>query len=208
MLVKTYHNRFKLEYALKGNQPTWLVLTYMLSGQEKTAELRFYGAKNTLFKVIILVYLKNKSRFKLVTWQNHQQPLGYSNLLCKTVLNDSSSCHYLGQIKIATKGQNTHASLRNENLLLDDASTVISQPNLEIIANQVFCTHAAFTKSLEPQLIFYLQTRGLSETRARKLLAKGFLLAAFDSMINQPGFKAKSLKDLQKATLNSLNLNC
>lgn len=183
-------------------EPTVLLLTYSLSGEQRSAHLDFVIPNLAKLKIIILVYLKQQSQFSLYTTQNHLQPESSSNLLCKTVVDKQSRFAYQGQIIIHQKAQEAHAYQRNENLILDNLSEVISQPNLEILANQVYCTHGSSTSSLDQNQIYYLQTRGLSAKKAKNLLTESFLLSALYNCDNC--FSARKLLNLEKNTLRKL----
>lgn len=201
-MVKTYHNRFQLQWHSDSQEPTVLLLTYSLSKQEKKAHLDFVVPHKANLKIMVLVYLKQQSQLSLFTTQNHLQPESSSNLICKAVVDKQSRFSYQGKIIIHKKAREAHAYQRNENLILDNSSEVISQPNLEILANQVYCTHGSFTSSLDQNQIYYLQTRGLSAKKAKTLLTKSFLLSSLYNYNNC--FSARQLHNLEKTTLAKL----
>ena len=73
----------------------------------------------------------------------------------------------------------------NKNLLLSNTAKMNSNPQLEIYADDVKCSHGSTSGSLDEDAIFYLMSRGLSEFEAKKLLIKGFLTEAVESITNE-----------------------
>jgi Fe-S cluster assembly scaffold protein SufB len=152
------------------------------------------------------VYLgKKKEEFTLNTFQIHRVGDSFSNLLIKGVFLDESRFFYQGLIKIEKGADNTFAYQKNQNLLLSENCKVESKPYLEILANDVFCTHGATTSNLDKEQIFYLKTRGLNEKKATLLLSEGFLFDVFWEMEKILG--AKKVKPLYKETKEKLLLS-
>lgn len=118
---------------------------------------------------------KKDMEFKINTIQNHKAPSSISNLLIKGVFYDSSKFYYRGLIKIEKKAQKTHAYQKNQNLTLSENCFVDSRPYLEILANDVFCTHGSTTGRLDREQMFYTKTRGLDSKKAEELLVEGFI---------------------------------
>ena len=79
-----------------------------------------------------------------------------------------------GRIKVSADAQKTDALQSNKNLLLSDRATVHAQPQLEILADDVRCTHGGTVGQLDPEALFYLQTRGVSRKDAVGLLVQAF----------------------------------
>jgi len=118
---------------------------------------------------------KNESEFKIDTFQNHKAPLSTSNLLIKGVFYDQSKLYYRGLIRIEKNAQKSHAYQKNQNLMLSKDCFVDSKPYLEILANDVFCTHGSTTGRLDQAQMFYTKSRGLNEKQAEQLLVEGFI---------------------------------
>ncbi len=118
---------------------------------------------------------KGKDIFNIETVQHHDAPGTSSNLLIKGVFDDESKFIYQGLIRIEKKGQTSHAYQKNQNLILSKDTFVESKPFLEILANDVFCTHGSTTGRLNEDQLYYLQSRGISKNEAQKLLVKGFI---------------------------------
>lgn len=108
------------------------------------------------------------------TQQNHNAPHTTSDLLFKGALRDSARTVWQGMIKVAPAAQKTDGFQANRNLILDKNARADSIPGLEILADDVRCTHAATIGKLEEQFIFYLMSRGLPRKDAERLIVMGF----------------------------------
>ncbi len=166
-LKKNYQEE-KLSFKIPGK---YIVLFKNLSGkiffdiESSNVELNIYG----------LYIGKNQNKFEIYTYQNHLKPNSISNLLIKGVFYDSSQFNYQGLIRIEKQAQKSHAYQKNQNLVLSPNVVVNSKPELEILANDVFCTHGSTTGRLNQEQIFYLKSRGIIEEKAKQLLVNGFI---------------------------------
>lgn len=120
------------------------------------------------------------------TIQVHEAPNCTSNLLCKNVLRNEAKSIFSGLIKVRKEAQHTDAYQTNRNLLLSSEAKADSLPGLEILANEVKCSHGATTSRIDPQELFYLQSRGMSLKDAEKLIALGFLSGPLNSVSHEP----------------------
>ena len=87
---------------------------------------------------------------------------------------DESKSHFLGLIKVENEAQITNSYQTNRNLLLSNDSEADSMPGLEILANEVKCSHGATTSKIDEQELFYLLSRGISRSAAERLIVLGF----------------------------------
>jgi len=140
-----------------------------------TVTLAGRGASATITGILIG---NNNAKQSLHTMQIHQAPDTTSDLLVKTLLSDSAKCLYDGGIRVEKKAQKTNAYQRNENLLLSGRAYAESKPSLEILANDVRCTHGATAGPIDPEQVWYLSTRGVSPAAAQKIIAEGFIASA------------------------------
>ncbi len=120
--------------------------------------------------------------YKIETIQHHKAQGSYSDLFIKGVFDDASKFYYQGLIRIEKEGQQSHAYQKNQNLILSKDVFVESNPFLEILANDVFCTHGSTTGKLNKDEIAYLKTRGLNDKKARHLLVEGFANEVIDKV--------------------------
>ncbi len=126
-----------------------------------------------------------------------------SHQLYKGVLNDSARAVFNGKIFVRPPAQKTNSYQLNKNLLLGDGCRVDTKPQLEIFADDVKCTHGATIGQLNKDEMFYMQTRGVSQRDAVKMLYRAFVEDVLDMIKNdhvhqklnsllQPAFCTKS----------------
>lgn len=131
------------------------------------------------------------------TQQNHNVPHTTSDLLFKGALRDQSRSVWQGMIYVAPGAQKTDGYQANRNLVLSKTARADSIPGLEIMADDVRCTHGATVGQLEQEHIFYLLTRGLPRPEAEKLVVDGF----FDPIMQRipfPGVIQRLKKDIER----------
>lgn len=108
------------------------------------------------------------------TLQVHSSPDTASTLLYKGAAKGDGRSVYRGLIVAGRGAVRIDAYQKNNNLLLNDGARADSLPGLRIDADDLKCTHGATCGSLDPEQVFYLRARGLSEAEARRLLVEGF----------------------------------
>ncbi len=108
------------------------------------------------------------------TQQNHLAPHTTSDLLFKGALKGKSRSVWQGMIYVAKGAQKTDGYQANRNLVLSDQARADSIPGLEILADDVRCTHGATVGKLEPEPLFYLKSRGIPQAEAEKIVVEGF----------------------------------
>ena len=105
---------------------------------------------------------------------DHAHPRGRSRQLHKCIADGRGRAIFNGRIVVRPGAQQTDAQQQSRNLLLSERARVDTKPQLEIHADDVKCAHGAAIGQLDPEEIFYLQSRGLSPVLARNLLTYGF----------------------------------
>jgi len=108
------------------------------------------------------------------TQQNHLAPHTTSDLLFKGALKGQSRSVWQGMIYVAKDAQKTDGYQANRNLVLSDQARADSIPGLEILADDVRCTHGATVGKLEAEPLFYLKSRGIPQAEAEKIVVEGF----------------------------------
>jgi Fe-S cluster assembly protein SufD len=108
------------------------------------------------------------------TQQNHLAPDTTSDLLFKGALKGASRSVWQGMIYVAPGAQNTDGYQANRNFVLSPNARADSIPGLEILADDVRCTHGATVGKIDPDLVFYLRSRGISLPEAERLVVEGF----------------------------------
>jgi Fe-S cluster assembly protein SufD len=120
------------------------------------------------------------------TFQEHAAPNTTSDFAFKGALRDSASTVWRGMIRVEKDAQKTDAYQQNRNLLLSKEAHADSIPGLEIMANDVRCTHGATLGQVDRDMLFYLMARGLSRHEAERLIVRGFFQDVLDRIEIEP----------------------
>ena len=104
----------------------------------------------------------------------HARPDCSSHQLYKGILAGSARAVFNGRIIVDQDAQKTDANQSNRNLLLSDSATVHSNPQLEIFADDVRCTHGSTVGRLDEEAVFYLRSRGIARDEAIRMLTLAF----------------------------------
>jgi Fe-S cluster assembly protein SufD len=116
------------------------------------------------------------------TLVDHAMPHGTSFELYKGILADRSRGVFRGRIIVRPDAQKTDARQSNANILIGDGAEIDTKPQLEIRADDVKCAHGSTIGRLDEEALYYLRSRGIAETAARKLLTRGFAAEVLDSL--------------------------
>jgi len=120
------------------------------------------------------------------TFQEHMAPSTTSDFAFKGALRDTARAVWRGMIRVEEGAQKTNAYQENRNLLLSKTAHADSIPGLEILANDVRCTHGATLGQVDRDLLFYLMTRGLTRAEAERLVVRGFFQDVLDRVELEP----------------------
>ncbi|MDR2847746.1 MAG: Fe-S cluster assembly protein SufD [Bacteroidales bacterium] len=104
----------------------------------------------------------------------HASPNCHSNQLFRHILAGKSTGNFTGRIVVNKGAQKTAAYQRSSNILLDNSAKMEIQPQLEIYADDVKCSHGATVGQLDVEALFYLQSRGIDKKEAEKILLLAF----------------------------------
>lgn len=139
-----------------------------LAGPGASAELKalFFGSE--------------KQFFDFHTLQQHQVGNTTSDLLFKGALRDEARSVYAGLIRIEPNASRSDAYQANRNLLLSKTAKAHSIPMLEILNNDVRCTHGATVAPVDPEHLFYLESRGIPAPTAERMIVHGFFGEVLD----------------------------
>jgi Fe-S cluster assembly protein SufD len=127
-----------------------------------------------------LYFAEGDQHFDFRSLQDHEAPNGTSNLLYKGVLTDRARAIYSGWVHIRPRARRSDAFQTNRNVVLSEHAKADSIPNLEIENNDVRCGHAASVGPVDEDTLFYLQTRGIPEAEATRLVVTGFFREVLD----------------------------
>jgi Fe-S cluster assembly protein SufD len=136
------------------------------------------------------------------TRQNHLAPNTTSDLLFKGALKGNSRCVWQGMIYVAPGAQKTDGYQANRNLILSPAARADSIPGLEILANDVRCTHGATVGKIDLEPMFYLLSRGIPQEDAERLIVEGF----FDPIMQRIPFEGVRERFQQSITEKTIGL--
>ena len=120
------------------------------------------------------------------TFQEHIAPNTESDFAFKGALREEASSVWRGMIRVEPGAQKTNAYQENRNLLLSEQAHADSIPGLEIMANDVRCTHGATLGRIDRENLFYLMARGLSRAEAERLIVRGFFQDVLDRIELEP----------------------
>ena len=164
-----------LEYYVSRNAHLTLVLL-LHAAKELQADVCVRMAEvGSQADIVGFIVGTSESRYVLNTQQLHESAETRSNLLVRSVLYGSDAFFYRGSIRVDVGAQKTDAYQRNENLLLSPNAHTESKPMLEILANDVRCTHGATVSSIPKEELWYLESRGIPKHSGKKLITDGFL---------------------------------
>lgn len=122
-----------------------------------------------------VVFGNNDQKFDLVSDLSHVGMSTKGRILSNSVLNDKAQSVFKGMIRIGKEAKNSNAYLAGHAILLSENSRSDAIPGLEILTNDVKATHSASVSQIDDDQIFYMMTRGLSESEAKKFIVLGFL---------------------------------
>jgi len=114
------------------------------------------------------------------TLQDHAAKHATSDLLYRNALDDKSQVIFAGLIRVEPGNSQTDAYQRVENLMLSEDAIAHSMPGLEILNDDVRCTHGATSGGVSPDELFYMQARGIPEDQGRRLIVAGFFNSLLD----------------------------
>ena len=139
---------------------------------ESLSRLTGEGGRSDLLAVAVA---KHQQEFDARTLQDHVSPHTASDLLYKNALDDRARTIFGGLIRVEPHAHFTDAYQKVRNLLLSDDAEANSMPGLEILADNVRCTHGATSGQVDEDELFYLRTRGIPVPVAQRLIVTGFL---------------------------------
>ena len=153
---------------------------------ESLSRLIGEGGRSDLLAVSVA---DGEQEFDARTLQDHVSPHTASDLLYKNALDDRARSTFGGLIRVEPHAHFTDAYQKVRNLLLSDDSEANSMPGLEILADNVRCTHGATSGQIDADELFYLRTRGIPIPVAQRLIVTGFLNEVIQRL-DQPAIAA------------------
>ena len=115
----------------------------------------------------------------------HMSDACQSNQLFKYILSDQSSGVFNGKVVVEEHTKHTDASQSNKNLVLSPSALMNANPQLEIYAEDVKCSHGSTTGQIDPEALFYLKSRGLGHEKSMELIMNGFISDILELIKNE-----------------------
>jgi Fe-S cluster assembly protein SufD len=129
---------------------------------------------------------RQRQHYDVQTLQDHVARGAVSDLLYRVAVADRSRSVYAGLIRVEEGAQKTNAYVQNRNLLLSPQAKTDSNPTLEILANDVRCTHGSTAGRIDDNQLFYCESRGIDREQARRLIVEGFFADVVDAVPEGP----------------------
>jgi Fe-S cluster assembly protein SufD len=194
----------KLEYVSMQNlsQETWHFASHR-ARVERDAELDWvaggFGSKKgkvriqndlagqgATSRVTGAYFADHEQHLDYDTFQEHIAPNTTSDFAFKGALRDKATAVWRGMIRVERDAQKTNAYQENRNLMLSPTAHAVPIPGLEIMANDVRCTHGATVSRVDRDELFYAMARGLSRGAAERLIVRGFFQDILDRIEFEP----------------------
>lgn len=164
-------SRLKMVDVALGGRLARLRVEAVLDGPGSCADLRglFFGTGD--------------QAFDFRTLQDHVGPHTTSDLLFKGALKDRARSIYVGVVRVEPEARGSSSNQANRNLLLSEKAKASSEPILEILNNDILrCSHGATVGPVDPEHLFYLESRGIPRPVAERMLVQGFLGEVLDRL--------------------------
>ena len=177
---------FQINNTVVGRNASAKSLNLNLGGKyartESASRLTGEGGRSDMLAVTVA---EGDQEFDQRTFQDHLAPGATSDLLYKNSLDDRARTIFAGMIKVEPHAHRTDAYQKVRNLLLSDDAEANSMPGLEILADDVRCSHGATSGQIEAEELFYMLARGISKRVAQRLIVHGFLQEAINRLGNE-----------------------
>jgi Fe-S cluster assembly protein SufD len=172
-----------------------LTLGGRLSRHDSFATFAGEGAACGLFGAYLL---RGEQEATNATFVDHAVPKCTTDEVFKGVVDDRAHGVFLGKIAVRPQAQKTNANQLNKNLLLSARANVDTKPELEILADDVRCSHGATVGDLDEQALFYLEARGIPADEARRMLIEAFAADAIDRIEDDTALREHLLAHVQR----------
>lgn len=174
-----FHYSNQRAHVERGAELQWV---QTLLGSRMTKTNSYFGLDGSGAQVFVhgFMFGDTTQHLDLHTLQKHLEDHTTSDLLIKCALKDRARSVYQGLIQVSEGAQRTDAYQANRNLLLSSKARADSIPGLEILANDVRCTHGATIGEVDAEQLHYLMSRGLRRNDAQRLIVEGFFAPVLD----------------------------
>jgi Fe-S cluster assembly protein SufD len=172
-----------------------LTLGGRLSRHDSFVTFAGEGAACGLFGAYLL---RGEQEATNATFVDHAAPRCTTTEVFKGVVDERAHGVFLGKIAVRQDAQKTNAHQLNKNLLLSPRANVDTKPELEILADDVKCSHGATVGDLDEEALFYLEARGIPAHEARRMLIEAFAADAIDKIEDDIALRAHLVAHVQR----------
>jgi Fe-S cluster assembly protein SufD len=180
------HNRVEL-----GRNARYENFTLSLGGRLARTDIHLKldaeGASCGLYGAALL---RGEQEGTIETVVDHAAPHGTTREYFKNVADDRAHGVFLGTIGVRPQAQKTDANQLSKNLLLSRRAAIDTKPELEILADDVKCSHGATVGDLDEAALFYLESRGLPVAEARRMLIEAFATEVIERLEDDAAMRA------------------
>jgi Fe-S cluster assembly protein SufD len=166
---------------LKENQEKTLPLIWTGGSDEIVINAKLIG-RGAKLSVVGAIFLADRDELKINISIDHIAPDTSSDTLIKSVLTDRAVGSFYGLVRIKKGAKNTDTFFREDVLLLSDTAKAEAIPSLEIDENEVKAGHASTVGPADEEQLFYLMSRGIGQTEAKRLVVQGFLFPVLEKI--------------------------
>lgn len=189
---------FQHQRAVLAKNASLTTITVALGGKQHKASVEsLLAAPGASSNMLGLVFGNSSQQFDIRTVQRHAATDTHSDLLFKVALEDQAYSVYSGLIRIDFGAQRSNAYQKNENLLLNSKAHAEALPDLEILADDVKCSHGATVSPVDDEMLFYLASRGMDQKSAERLIVEGFFRPVLDRI------GSEEMQDIVASELNT-----
>ncbi len=165
-------------------------MSYQTAGELSRSDIRLHmNGEEGYSELNILNIAKGREHISHVIDMDHRVPNCESNQQVKNILKDRGESIFDAQIHVYQDAQKINADQMTRSLLLNDGARALTIPRLLIYADDVRCTHGATVGFIDPDHMFYLRSRGISETEAKTILIRAYASEIIDTV------KSESIRD-------------
>jgi Fe-S cluster assembly protein SufD len=179
VLVQRWQRGTRGHLTLRGRaerDANFLLATASFGGDKVKADLGCdLAGPGARSEMVAVALAEHRQHLDHHTMHRHSSGHTWSNINFKAVVAGRARSSYTGLITIARDAPTSEAYQENRNLLLSARARADSIPELEILTDDVSCSHGATVAPVDPEQIFYLQSRGISAPEALRLVVRGFV---------------------------------
>ncbi len=171
---------FRSEQAAKSH---FHYMSYQTTGDLTRSDIHLYvDGEESFTDLNILNIAQGREHISHIVDMDHRVPNCESRQQVKNILKDRAESIFDAQIHVFQDAQKINADQMTRSLLLNDGARALTIPRLLIYADDVRCTHGATAGFIEPDHLFYLRSRGISEAEARKILIRAYAAEVIETV--------------------------